>query len=42
MMSAWLCHEGGQLIDIARTFRHMHHCDPAVAREIYRSHAASV
>jgi hypothetical protein len=41
MMSAWLCHEGGQLIDVAPSFRHMHHCDPVVAQEIYRSHAAT-
>jgi hypothetical protein len=38
MMSQWLLHEGGKLIGIGRQFEHMHHCESAVARQVYRTH----
>jgi hypothetical protein len=38
MMSQWVVHEGGKLIGIGRQFEHMHHCESAVASQVYRNH----
>jgi hypothetical protein len=43
MMSLWLTHEGGQLVNIPPdTFRHLHHCDPEVSQTIFQAHSAEL
>jgi hypothetical protein len=42
MMSLWLTHDGGQLVEIGPTFEHMHHCDVAHAGAVYKAHTAEL